>query len=475
MLTMGKKPLNISANKRWKGLNIYCYKCKTNVTAGICKESGKPLKECIHGDKHVFKIYISVPGTKNQRKTRTIETRDINEAIKEAILFEQEVKGKNPTVQKIMEAKPQPKLIAQSSVRPMLLVQALARYIGWLHGEGVPVHLIKERSKNHIRDVERGFEKSVTGLVKAGYDLDSLKVDDLRDEHVGIICSYLRANGIQGRTFNKYISYLVSWAKWYNEEYDLIIRNWFKRVKREPENPNKEAITFKEFNALLAQITPENGIRHYDNHIKPTRSLYRPWLSQGIRLGFETGRRIEEIANLKWSYIDEEEGNQFIKIEDYKVNHIQKRNLEKNKKYVYIPMTKTLIELLNELGYQEKGTSDEYILAPEITQNRKNVISDVLCRGFSHYFEQLNSNKHLTFKSLRKAYITNLVLYLGAENARSVTGHSSTQIIENNYLDKKEIAKALRGFNPNMDSANRAQSMQELRNEKSNPNVNIDR
>ena len=37
---------------------------------------------------HVFKVYVHVPGTKNERRTKKLETRDINEAIKQAIEFE---------------------------------------------------------------------------------------------------------------------------------------------------------------------------------------------------------------------------------------------------------------------------------------------------------------------------------------------------------------------------------------------------
>lgn len=73
MPTMENKPLLIPESKKWKGLVVYCYQCRTNVSE-ICKVSGKPIKQCQHGDKHVFKVYISVPGTKNQRKTKKLET-----------------------------------------------------------------------------------------------------------------------------------------------------------------------------------------------------------------------------------------------------------------------------------------------------------------------------------------------------------------------------------------------------------------
>ena len=49
MPTMDHKPLFIPESKKWKGLKIFCYRCKTNVSE-ICKTSGKPLLQCKHGE-----------------------------------------------------------------------------------------------------------------------------------------------------------------------------------------------------------------------------------------------------------------------------------------------------------------------------------------------------------------------------------------------------------------------------------------
>jgi len=74
-------------------------------------------------------------------------------------------------------------------------------------------------------------------------------------------------------------------------------------------------------------------------------------------------------------------------------------------------------------------------------------MSDVFSRGFTHYYSQLNTGKNLTYKSLRKAYITGLKIYLSHSNDLiKTTGHSSNAIVESNYIDKIEMAKALRDF-----------------------------
>jgi len=462
ILTMENKPLYIPESKKWKGLTVYCYRCGTNVSE-ICKETGQSIKLCKHGDKHVYKVYVSVPGTKNQRKTKKLETRDIHEAIKQAIEFEQDVKGNTHPV---IENREKKQVIKEEQIqtKPNLLIHAFARYIGWLHNEGVPAHLKKERSQDHIKDVERAF-KSLAGCLKDnGYNLKALSVDGINDNMVGHVFSYLEKRKFSSRTFNKYFGYYTSFLKWYAEEYNYPIRNWFERVKRKKLNPKPEAITHKEYEALLKQISPENGIKEY-NGVKPIRNVYRPWLADGIRLALESGRRREEVINLKWNNIQESEGIQVIKVEDYKVNRIQNRTNNEEKKFIYIPITDSLRKILVELGYEKHANTDKFILAPDLKINRKRVMADTLSRGFTHYYSQLNTGRKLTFKSLRKAYITNLEIYMGGGNTKAITGHTNDQVIENNYIDKKEIAKSLRGFNVFSKESKRTDELKEIRTE----------
>lgn len=352
---------------------------------------------------------------------------------------------------------------SQKQTKPHLIIHALARYIGWLHNEGVPAHLIKERSGDHIKDVERAAERLIDCLKESGYNIGIISVEDINDEMVGKIYSYLEQKKFAGRTFNKYFSYYTSFLKWYAEEYDYPIRNYFERVKRKRLNPNPEAITYKEYEALLKQITPENGVKEYKDGIKLTRNVYRPWLANSFRLALETGRRREEVINLKWNDILESDGIQYIKVEDYKVNRIQNRIADKEKKFIYIPVTDSLGKLLNDLGYEKNANADSFILAPDIKISRGRVMSDILSRGFSHYYDQLNTGKKLTFRCLRKTYITNLEIFMGRGNTKEVTGHSNDQVIQKNYIDKREIAKAARGFNVFSTEAERTDDLKELR------------
>ena len=113
---------------------------------------------------------------------------------------------------------------------------------------------------------------------------------------------------------------------------------------------------------------------------------------------------------------------------------------------------------------QYAGT-DNYILAPDQKISRQRVMADTLSRGFSHYYCLLNTDKKLTFKSLRKYYITQAELFMGKGKAQYITGHSGNQILKERYIDKKEIIKAVlaNGFDVVPDEVNRDQELLTVR------------
>lgn len=287
----------------------------------------------------------------------------------------------------------------------------------------------------------------VQAINKAGYDLDSLTTSDINDSIVGSVYDFLLdTKGFAPRTFNKYFSHYTSFISWYSEEFDIPLKNLFEKVPRKRTNPNPEIITQEEYEKLLEVINHQNGVHHYTGKIKSKTNLYKPWLKDAIKLGLMTGRRREELINLKFKNIlEDKEGNSFIKIEDYKVNRIQKRKEESNKKFIYIPLTVELKSLLEDLNYEKHKESDTFIIAPDFVLKRNKVMSDTLSRGFSHFYDLLETGRKLTFRSLRKTYITNLSVYMGG-NAKSITGHSGDNVLETYYLNKETIAKAANGF-----------------------------
>jgi len=81
----------------------------------------------------------------------------------------------------------------------------MARYIGFLNNEGVPAHMVKMRSPDHLKDVERAFKVLAESLKKKGHNLTELTVNDINDNIVGQTYSHLENKQFANRTFNKYI------------------------------------------------------------------------------------------------------------------------------------------------------------------------------------------------------------------------------------------------------------------------------
>ena len=436
------EPLFIPPAKRIRGLGlcVFCYKCKTNVI-DICHEKNVSLKKCPFGSSHVFKVYKYLPGT-TQRRTLKLETRDPNEAIKQAIDFGEKTVSENNFVEPI-STKNQASDNQQKSHAP-LVADSIEEYITWLGGENVPEHLKRFRSAHHIGEVERKLRIFKKCLEKNGYDLSSLTMDELNDKIMGEFYQYLKEQERFGsNTFNKHLSYGTSWLKWFSNEH-YSIRNWFAPVKRRKSNHTPLAIMEEEYNTLLKKIIPENGIGQYSNGKEI--QYFRYWLADVIRLGLETGRRREEILKLQFSGIECDKNGrpEFIKVEDFKVNRSQNRFTEEEKKYIKIPVTDSLYQLLLDLNYEKYKGTDNYILAPEEKRQRTKAMKDTISRGFAHYIKQV-TDRPLTFQCLRRTYITSLSLYLGG-NAKAITGHSTDAVIEGHYLVKDEIRRKAKGL-----------------------------
>ena len=173
---------------------------------------------------------------------------------------------------------------------------------------------------------------------------------------------------------------------------------------------------------------------------------YFPWLKFAIQLGLLTGRRRDEIINFKYSDIKCGSDGEMLLLEseDQKVNKAKGNFSEESKKLIYIPLTGTLKKLIIENGYEQyKGTAS-YLLAPEKTSNRE-TLKNQMSKGFSHFYKLLETDRQLTFKCLRKTYITHLALSLGL-NARVVTRHSGDDVLIKHYLDEKVLSKVAENF-----------------------------
>lgn len=454
---MSNKPLSIPKSKKLKGLKVYCYECKSAVDA-VCKKSGAAIATCKHGNDHVFKAFAHVPGTSKGRKTRALDTRDLEEARRLTLEFQQAVKEATiktlplsaPVLVRIEQAMSQtmPSSPEQpKATRSCNLIELMAQYVCVLQNdpELVPEHRVKERSDNHVKDVERTFRYLIVSLANAGHAVNDLHVDQLTDKMIGTFHAYLlKTHKFSAASYNRAMSMMTSFYT-YIDKNVYRMPNPFITVSRKPTNPNKEVIKQYEYKALLDILEkPELGIQVLSTGER--KNLHKPWMKDAVTLGITTGRRIEEIALMQWNNLihDEEGAPLYIKTPDYKVNR-QKKLPQEQWKYRYTPINEDLLTVLMTLGYESRKDSNAYILAPDEPMSRQ-TIRRFLTRSFTHYYNQLNTGRRLTFKNLRKTYITELSDQQGIDNAQHVTGHSSTQVMKDHYIDERTLASTAKQF-----------------------------
>ncbi len=68
-----------------------------------------------------------------------------------------------------------------------------------------------------------------------------------------------------------------------------------------------------------------------------------------------------------------------------------------------------------------------------------------LSKGFTHFYNQLGICRKVQLKNLRKTYLTHLKFALG-EDAKELSSHASSQVLDDFYIDDEVVAKSLRNF-----------------------------
>jgi integrase len=434
-----KKNLYIPPTKRIKGLHIQCDLCGTTVSKN-CAKTNKPLNTCINGDRQHYVAIIHVPGTKNDRKLKQLDTRDLDQAITETLAFKKLVKDGTHREESEFSGD------TLKETRPVLFIDALAKYIDSLHGVGIPDYKAKLRSKKYLKDLVASYEFLSKCLTDKGINLSKFTITNfLTNEIVNLLYKALNSAPSGDFTYNKRLDCFQRFEIWLNRELGYPLQNLFNGVERRTVYFTSLSISKDEWARLLMQITPENGVKPVYNYVRRNReNYYKSWLIDGLQLALFTGARREEIVNLKFNDIIEEDGvPSYILIENLKVNR-RKGLTGSSKQYIPYPISSEHEIFLNSLGYEKFKNTSNYLLAPEIIDNRLRMC-DGLTKGFNHYYSQLNTGRKLTFKCLRKTNITALHLQK-SDNIKPIH-HSGREVEEKHYLDKQVMARNKNGFN----------------------------
>lgn len=414
------------------GLFLYCNGCRklyANDSVVKCK--------C---NKLVYKARVHVPGTKKAIKITVLKAINFEDAFLEFREFK-----KNLATNSYQKVE-----IIKERTSPVLLVDCFAYYMGFLNNIGVPKFKRKTRSEKYISTFERNFKMYKEALVQSGIDFNILKFTDVTEDMVGEIHEYLlRGKNYANKSYNNTMASYSGFTTHIIERFKLNYTNPFLDVDKLIVVSRNESVHESEFEKLLASIHPGNGIK-IKKRVKRNncnQNVYRDWLKNGIILGLFTGGRSDEIVGLKWSQILLKEDGSFdrFKIIHYKIERANSHLVsEKDRITKDVIITLELGAFLMEIGYEKYKGTDDYILAPNAV-NRAQVGRD-LSSGFNHYYGLLGTGKNLTFKNLRKTYITSAVNQFGA-GAIALSAHTGMGIIKDHYYDKEIVKnKAQKSF-----------------------------
>ncbi len=403
---------------RPNGMFIYCQKCKcyfandssTKFKKHSCNSSAKL--------KYVAKIHI--PGTINKIRFKTLTSVDLNDAVIEFYEYKNSLNSNGYD-----------KPIGGMNT-PTLLGDIMAEYLSFLDNEGVPIHKIKVRSDGHKSEVKRYFKYFLECLRLNDFKAENFKFNAINDDVVGKLHTYLiEVKKFQPKTYNKYMGCMKQLAKFANKKYKINVTEAFE--VKQLANPEKiiHSVRPKDFVELLKIISHERGICTYSNGVK--KNLYRPWLKEGFLLVALTGRRREEIVELKNGdiiFTNDDSSEGVILSSNLKVNRIN--HSEVNVINAKIPVTNEIKQLLIILKH-DPSKPNEYLFARDETRSRKNIMDD-LSKAFSHYYKQLNTGKNLQLKNLRKTFTTIASIQLKGD-AKELTSHADDQVLNSHYVD----------------------------------------
>lgn len=406
-----------------KGMKVYCHKCKRDNPT------------CKHFDIHRYKVKIHIIGGDGKKRTKVLDSKNYNDAVKEAIDFENQLKANNYE-----------KVVVIEEGNDYSILDAVIQYQRYLAGQHKYAHKIKKVSPEYQKECMR-YCKYFLDNLKEVRNLVTTRVIEVNQNDVARF--YLWAENHYGaKSFNKCMSALKAFFAFLIDVEEILMKNQFA-VYESKSVVSRDVLTLtkEEFQVIIDSIGVVNPFQILGGKGE-RKNMYRPYLIEGFKLFLLTGGRREDVVELRWSDIlITIEGIRFFKIANKKVNRIKKTE-QYNK---FIPINDDLFDLLLEMGYETNKNTNDYILFPERTAKAKTIM-DALSKSFSHYVKESGVEKDVSLKNLRKTYITWMYRVMG-KNTGLLTSHSGEKILKDHYIDStvlsaiEEAALKIKMFN----------------------------
>lgn len=388
-----------------KGLKIYCNKCK------------KYNPKCNHIDDLLYRVVVHIPGTKNSTKIKTLISKNYEDAVKESIDIIKDLKSNDYR-----------DLSIDNDSNEYTLIGAILKYNQYLSGEYELKHLIKKVTEGHRKESLR-FIKLFCNVLKSHHNFEIMRVRDVTVKDVSRFYESMESH-YSARTFNKCMISLKSFFNFLIEIEKVDMKNPFSVYNSKSVlSTINETITKDEFERILDSIDGSDSLLKLGGKGE-VKNMYRDYLKLGFKLFLLTGGRREEVVDLRWSDIYFSGDTYFFMIKNKKVERNQNIDGDFNK---YIPINSDLLDLLNEIGYEEKKTSKDFILCPERNESVLTIMN-TLSKSFTFYKNKSGVTKNISLKHLRKTYISWVNQVMGSDT-RILTSHSTDGVLKEHYLD----------------------------------------
>lgn len=417
--------MKILKYKKFTGLHIVCKKCNK-----LIENSQDAYKNCKHPiERQKYKAILKHNGN---RKTRDLKSLDYDDAIKELLEFKHDLS--NPV-----------KFISETSkpnLKPELFKDCILMYSDWLENVDVPFFEQKVRSKEYIRDTVGYVCKLKTYLENNGYKTDKTTIHQVDKNIVNKYFEELYQKSKSIATYNHNIRALKGFYKFLiaTKGYDLINPLQYAKLKNEAPNPIN--VIDNDFYKIINCVTEENAIQTYKNGVKKNR--YRPYIKEAFELIAYTGMRITEAISIKYSDIILSKNGEieYVIGVDYKYEKAHNHDKSKPKKVVPIPYSPELEDLLERLDYKSHLGEDRYLIGANENISRESMAKQ-LSHSFGFYRNKAGITSPIGLKHLRKSFLTKIETQTGL--VESLGYQKTKSVIQNNYLVKPEIAKAVKG------------------------------
>ena len=415
--------MKILKYKKFTGLHIVCKKCNRHIEV-----SQTPYKGCNHPFERLrYKALVHINGG---RKTKDLSASTYEEAIKQLLEFKNKLA--NPVKLSIEPKQDEPK--------PVLFKHCIMMYSDWLENVDVPFFERKIRRREYIRDTIGYICKLKDYLQKN--TKEELSIHNVDKNLVNRYFEELYKKSKSISTYNHNIRANKGFYKFLTVTKGYEIFNPMAAARLKNESPNPINASDSDFDKILRSCSDENSSIHtYKNGVR--KKMYRPYVKEAFEIIAYSGMRNTEAISIKYSDIILDENGELDYVMGVDLKYEKAHNYDQSKptKIVPIPYSPELEDLLNRLDYKNHLGEDRYLIGPD-----ENITRDSMAKLLSHSFKFYRDKSGVTakigLKHLRKSFLTKIEAQTGL--VESLGYQKTKRLIQNNYLVKPEIARAVK-------------------------------